>query len=154
MLNIKNLFCEIDGASVLKGVNLNVKGGEIHAIMGPNGSGKSTLASVIAGNEKYVITRGDLKFLNENIVDLAPELRSAMGLFLSFQYPVEIAGVSVSNFIKIAVNQKQKNNNLPPISSGELLKKMKENLHLLKMDSSFLSRCVNDGFSGGEKKKK
>ncbi len=153
MLSIKNLFCEVDGAPILNGVNLEVKRGEIHAIMGPNGSGKSTLASVIAGDEKYAITRGGLQFLNQDIIDLAPELRAAMGLFLSFQYPVEIPGVSVSNFVKLAVNEKRKNNDLKPMSAGDMLKKMKENLNLLKMDSSFLSRHINDGFSGGEKKR-
>lgn len=153
MLTIKNLFCTINNTPVLKGLSLNVKRGEVHAIMGPNGSGKSTLASVIAGNENYNITKGDIEFLNTSIVDLAPELRAAMGVFLSFQYPVEIPGVSVSNFIKIAINEKRKNNGLDPISSTKLLQEMKKNLKLLKMDSGFLSRYINDGFSGGEKKR-
>ena len=153
MLKIENLFCTINNTPVLKGLSLHVKRGEIHAIMGPNGSGKSTLASIIAGSEKYNISKGDIEFLNTSIIDLAPELRAAMGVFLSFQYPVEIPGVSVSNFIKIAINEKRKNNGLDPISSTKLLQEMKKNLELLKMDSSFLSRHINDGFSGGEKKR-
>jgi Fe-S cluster assembly ATP-binding protein len=153
MLKIQDLFCTINNTPVLKGLNLNVKAGEVHAIMGPNGSGKSTLASVIAGDDKYDVTNGNVEFLNKNIIDLAPELRAAMGVFLSFQYPVEIPGVSVSNFIKIAVNEKRKQNGLEPMSSTDLLQEMKKNLELLKMDSSFLSRYLNDGFSGGEKKR-
>ncbi|MAZ58052.1 MAG: Fe-S cluster assembly ATPase SufC [Flavobacteriales bacterium] len=153
MLRIQDLFCTINNTPVLKGLNLNVKAGEVHAIMGPNGSGKSTLASVIAGDDKYDVTNGNVEFLNKNIIDLAPELRAAMGVFLSFQYPVEIPGVSVSNFIKIAVNEKRKQNGLEPMSSTDLLQEMKKNLELLKMDSSFLSRYLNDGFSGGEKKR-
>ena len=153
MLKIQNLSCSINDTPVLKGLNLNVKAGEVHAIMGPNGSGKSTLASIIAGDEKYSITNGDVEFLNKSIIDLAPESRAAMGVFLSFQYPVEIPGVSVSNFIKIAVNEKRKQNGLEPMSSKELLEKMRKNLELLRMDSSFLSRYINDGFSGGEKKR-
>jgi len=153
MLKIQDLSCTINDTPVLKGLNLNVKAGEVHAIMGPNGSGKSTLASIIAGDEKYSITGGDVEFLNKSIVDLAPELRAAMGVFLSFQYPVEIPGVSVSNFIRIAINEKRKYNGLAPVSSTELLQEMKKNLELLKMYSSFLSRYINDGFSGGEKKR-
>ena len=153
MLKIKNLACTINDTPVLNGLNLNVKAGEVHAIMGPNGSGKSTLASIIAGDEKYTITNGDIELFNKSIIDLAPELRAAMGVFLSFQYPVEIPGVSVSNFIKIAVNEQRKHNGLDPMGSTELLQEMKKNLELLKMDSSFLSRYINDGFSGGEKKR-
>ncbi len=153
MLKIKNLACTINDTPVLNGLNLNVKAGEVHAIMGPNGSGKSTLASVVAGDEKYTITNGDIELFNKSIIDLAPELRAAMGVFLSFQYPVEIPGVSVSNFIKIAVNEQRKHNGLDPMGSTELLQEMKKNLELLKMDSSFLSRYINDGFSGGEKKR-
>ena len=152
MLKIKDLACTINGNPVLNGLNLNVKAGEVHAIMGPNGSGKSTLASIVAGDEKYTITSGDIELFNKSIIDLAPELRASMGVFLSFQYPVEIPGVSVSNFIKIAVNENRKQNGLDPMSSTELLQEMKKNLELLKMDSSFLSRYINDGFSGGEKK--
>ena len=152
MLKIKNLACTINDTPVLNGLNLNVKAGEVHAIMGPNGSGKSTLASIVAGDEKYTITNGDIELFNKSIIDLAPELRAAMGVFLSFQYPVEIPGVSVSNFIKIAVNEQRKHNGLHPMGSTELLQEMKKNLELLKMDSSFLSRYINDGFSGGEKK--
>ncbi|MAQ70147.1 MAG: Fe-S cluster assembly ATPase SufC [Flavobacteriales bacterium] len=153
MLKIKNLACTINDTPVLNGLNLNVKAGEVHAIMGPNGSGKSTLASIVAGDEKYTITNGDIELFNKSIIDLAPELRAAMGVFLSFQYPVEIPGVSVSNFIKIAVNEQRKHNGLDPMGSTELLQEMKKNLELLKMDSSFLSRYINDGFSGGEKKR-
>ena len=153
MLKIKDLACTINGNPVLNGLNLNVKAGEVHAIMGPNGSGKSTLASIVAGDEKYTITSGDIELFNKSIIDLAPELRASMGVFLSFQYPVEIPGVSVSNFIKIAVNENRKQNGLDPMSSTELLQEMKKNLELLKMDSSFLSRYINDGFSGGEKKR-
>ena len=153
MLNIKNLQCEINKTPVLKGVNLNINAGEVHAIMGPNGSGKSTLASIISGNENYTITGGSLNFLKENIVDMSPEERSHLGIFMSFQYPVEIPGVSVSNFIKTAVNEHRKKKGEQPLSSANLLKKMKSNLDLLKMNSSFLSRSMNAGFSGGEKKR-
>ena len=153
MLKIKNLACTINDTPVLNGLNLNVKAGEVHAIMGPNGSGKSTLASIVAGDEKYTITNGEIELFNKSIIDLAPELRAAMGVFLSFQYPVEIPGVSVSNFIKIAVNEQRKHNGLDPMGSTELLQEMRKKLELLKMDSSFLSRYINDGFSGGEKKR-
>ena len=153
MLKIKNLHCKIDDTKVLRGLNLTVNSGEVHAIMGPNGSGKSTLASIIAGNENYEITRGSIDFLNNDLLELSPEERSHLGIFLSFQYPVEIPGVSVSNFMKIAVNEHRKSKNLEPLKSAELLKEMKSNLSLLNMKHEFLSRSMNDGFSGGEKKR-
>ena len=153
MLKIKNLKCSINGSAVLKGLDLEVNAGEVHAIMGPNGSGKSTLASVISGNDNYDITDGEICFLNHSILDLSPEERSRRGIFMSFQYPVEIPGLSVSNFIKAAVAEHRKFNGLDPISSRDLLKNMKYNIDLLGMDPSFLSRSMNDGFSGGEKKR-
>ncbi len=153
MLKIKNLHCKINDTNVLKGLNLTVNAGEVHAIMGPNGSGKSTLASIIAGNENYEITKGSIDFLNNDLLELSPEERSHLGVFLSFQYPVEIPGVSVSNFMKIAVNEHRKSKNLEPLKSAELLKEMKSNLSLLNMKHEFLSRSMNDGFSGGEKKR-
>ena len=153
MLKIENLHCNINSKPVLKGLNLDVDFGEVHAIMGPNGSGKSTLAAIIAGNENYEITKGSISFLDQNLMDFSPEERSHLGVFLSFQYPVEIPGVSVSNFIKTAINEHRKVNSLPEMKSPDLLKLMKENLELLEMDSSFLSRSMNDGFSGGEKKR-
>ncbi len=153
MLKIQNLHCEINSVPVLKGIDLEVSEGEIHAIMGPNGSGKSTLASVIAGNENYQITKGDIYFFGENILDLSPEERSHIGIFLSFQYPIEIPGVSVSNFVKAAVNEHRKIKTLEALKSHELLQLMKKNLELLNMSPEFLSRSMNDGFSGGEKKR-
>ena len=153
MLKIENLKCSINDNPVLKGLNLSVKPGEVHAIMGPNGSGKSTLASVIAGNDNYDVDGGDINFDNQSILEISPEERARMGIFMSFQYPVEIPGVSVSNFIKAAVTAMRKFRGEKPLSSSDLLKAMKENLDLLKMDSGFLSRSMNEGFSGGEKKR-
>ena len=143
MLKIKNLHCQVAETAVLSGLNLTVKPGEIHAIMGPNGSGKSTLASTIAGDENYEINSGEIVFQNHSLIDFSPEERAALGIFLSFQYPVEIPGVSVSNFIKVAVNEQRKANGLEKLSSPELLKKMKQNIELLKMDASLLSRSIN-----------
>jgi len=154
MLKIKNLNVSTEtDFSILKNLNLSVNEGEVHAIMGPNGSGKSTLASVIAGDPKYVIKQGEVNFLNENLVNLDPEERAAMGLFLSFQYPVEIPGISLNNFIKTALNQKQKALNLKPFSAKQILEKIKENAEVLKIDLEFIKRSVNVGFSGGEKKR-
>ena len=153
MLKIENLKCSINENPVLKGLSLEVGPGEVHAIMGPNGSGKSTLASVIAGNDTYDVEQGDINFYNESILEFSPEERARKGIFMSFQYPVEIPGVSVSNFIKAAVTEKRKFMGEEPISSSELLKSMKENIELLKMDAGFLSRSMNEGFSGGEKKR-
>ena len=154
MLKIKNLNVSTEtDVSILKNLNLSVNQGEVHAIMGPNGSGKSTLASVIAGDPKYVIKKGGVSFLNENLINLDPEERAAIGLFLSFQYPVEIPGISLNNFIKTALNQKQKALNLKPLSAKKILEKIKENADILKIDLEFIKRSVNVGFSGGEKKR-
>ncbi len=153
MLSIKKLNCEISGHKILNGLDLEIGPGEVHAIMGPNGSGKSTLASVISGNENYEVTSGSIDFLKKNILELSPEERSHLGIFMSFQYPVEIPGVTVSNFIKAAMDEQKKGHGAKPLSAGELLSLMKENLALLNMDSAFLSRAMNDGFSGGEKKR-
>ena len=153
MLKIKNLKAEIDGIKILKGINLTVNAGEIHAIMGPNGSGKSTLSSVIAGKEEYEVTDGSIAFNNEDLLDLAPEERAHEGIFLSFQYPVEIPGISVSNFIKTSLNEQRKFRNLDPIATSELLRLMREKMKLLNIKQGYLSRNMNEGFSGGEKKR-
>ena len=153
MLKIKNLRSSINEKNVLKGLNLNVNPGEVHAIMGPNGSGKSTLASVVSGNEDHEVISGDISFMGESILDYSPEDRARAGIFLSFQYPVEIPGVSVSNFIKTSVNEVRKSKGLPQIKANELLKDMRAKLDLLSMSPDFLSRSLNDGFSGGEKKR-
>ena len=153
MLKIENLKAEIDGIKILKGINLTVNAGEIHAIMGPNGSGKSTLSSVIAGKEEYEVTDGSIAFNNEDLLDLAPEERAHEGIFLSFQYPVEIPGISVSNFIKTSLNEQRKYKNLDPIATSELLRLMREKMKLLNIKQGYLSRNMNEGFSGGEKKR-
>ena len=153
MLKIEDLHVSIEGKEILKGVSLEVKKGEIHAIMGPNGSGKSTLSSVIAGNEDYVVTKGNIYFNNENIEDLSPDERAHKGIFMSFQYPVEIPGVSVTNFIKTAINSNLKAKGLKEMPANEMLKKIREKANLLEIDSKFLSRSLNEGFSGGEKKR-
>ena len=153
MLKIENLKAEIDGIKILKGINLTVNTGEIHAIMGPNGSGKSTLSSVIAGKEEYEVTGGSIAFNNEDLLELAPEERANEGIFLSFQYPVEIPGISVSNFIKTSLNEQRKYKNLDPIATSELLRLMREKMKLLNIKQGYLSRNMNEGFSGGEKKR-
>ena len=153
MLKIKDLHASIEDTKILKGINLEVNAGEIHAIMGPNGSGKSTLSAVIAGNEDYEIDKGSVRFEEEDLLELAPEERAHKGLFLSFQYPVEIPGISVSNFIKTSLNQKRKGNGLDPISAPDLLKDMRKKMELLNIKKGYLSRDMNEGFSGGEKKR-
>lgn len=153
MLKIENLHASIDGKDILRGINLEVKPGEVHAIMGPNGSGKSTLASVVAGKEDYDIKEGSISFEGEDIIEMAPEDRAHMGLFLSFQYPVEIPGVSVTNFIKTAINESRKAKELDEMPASEMLAKIREKSSLLEIDRKFLSRSLNEGFSGGEKKR-
>lgn len=152
MLSIKNVEASVEGTQILKGLNLEVKAGEVHAIMGPNGSGKSTLASVLAGNEDYEVT-GEINFDGKDILDLAPEERAAEGLFLAFQYPVEIPGVSNVNFLKTAVNDIRAYKGLPPMEAKEFLKMLKEKQALVELDKKLTNRSVNEGFSGGEKKR-
>lgn len=153
MLQIKNLKAGLENKEILKGINLEIKAGEVHAIMGPNGSGKSTLSSVIAGKEEYEVTEGEIIFEGENIIELAPEERAHRGIFLSFQYPVEIPGVSVTNFVKTMVSETRKARGLEELSAGELLKTIREKAELLGIKKDFLSRSLNEGFSGGEKKR-
>ena len=153
MLKVENLHATVGDKEILKGINLEVKAGEVHAIMGPNGSGKSTLASVLAGNEKFTVTEGKVEFEGENLLDLPIEERSRKGLFLGFQYPVEIPGVSMANFMKSAVNEQRKYRGLEPLTAAEYLKMMKEKSAIVELDSKLTSRAVNEGFSGGEKKK-
>lgn len=154
MLEIKNLHARIeDGAQILKGINLEIKPGEVHAIMGPNGAGKSTLSSIIAGKEDYEVTEGEIIFDGGNIIEDAPEERAHKGIFLSFQYPVEIPGVSVTNFIKAALNENRKANGLEDMSAKEMLAMIREKSEQLGIKKDFLSRSLNEGFSGGEKKR-
>jgi Fe-S cluster assembly ATP-binding protein len=153
MLSIKNLHASIGDKEILKGINLEVKAGEIHAIMGPNGAGKSTLASIIAGNENYEVTNGEIELDGEDLGELAPEERAHKGVFLSFQYPVEIPGVSVTNFMKTAINETRKANGQEEMPANEMLKVIREKSELLEIDRKFLSRSLNEGFSGGEKKR-
>jgi Fe-S cluster assembly ATP-binding protein len=153
MLSIKNLHASIGDKEILKGINLEVKAGEIHAIMGPNGAGKSTLASIIAGNENYEVTEGAIILEGEDLRELAPEERAHKGVFLSFQYPVEIPGVSVTNFIRSAINETRKANGEEEMPANQMLKVIREKSELLEIDRKFLSRSLNEGFSGGEKKR-
>ncbi len=153
MLIVKNLHATINGKEILKGINLEIKDGETHAIMGPNGSGKSTLSAVLVGNPAYEVTEGEAWFNGKNLLEMKPEDRAHEGLFLSFQYPVEIPGVSMTNFMKAAVNEKRKYMGLEPLNGAELLKLMREKRKLVELDSKLASRSVNEGFSGGEKKR-
>ena len=154
MLTINNLHAKIeDGVDILKGINLEIKPGEVHAIMGPNGAGKSTLSSVIAGKEDYEVTDGEILFEGEDIVEDAPEERAHKGIFMSFQYPVEIPGVTVTNFIKTALNETRKANGLEEMSAKEMLGLIRENSEKLSIKKDFLGRSLNEGFSGGEKKR-
>jgi len=153
MLEIKDLHASVEDKEILKGINLEVKAGEVHAIMGPNGSGKSTLASVIAGKEEFEVTKGNVVLDGEDLEDVAPEERAHKGIFLSFQYPVEIPGVSVTNFMKTAINESRKGRGMEDMPANEMLKLIREKSELLEIDRKFLSRSLNEGFSGGEKKR-
>ena len=153
MLKIKNLKAGVEEIKILNGIDLSVNAGEVHAIMGPNGSGKSTLSAVIAGNESYEVDSGSIIFEGEDLLDLDPDQRAHKGVFLSFQYPVEIPGISVSNFLKSAISEKRKQLGMDPITAKDLLNKMKEKMELLNMKKGYLSRNMNEGFSGGEKKR-
>jgi len=153
MLTIDNLHVSVEGKTILNGINLDVKAGEVHAIMGPNGSGKSTLAAAIAGNESYEIAKGNILFKGENIIELSPEERAHRGIFMSFQYPVEIPGVTVTNFIKTSINSNLKARGENEMTANKMLKKIREKAALFEIDSKFLSRSLNEGFSGGEKKR-
>lgn len=153
MLTIDNLHVSVEGKPILNGINLDVKAGEVHAIMGPNGSGKSTLSLAIAGNEDYEVIKGDIIYKNENIIELAAEERAHKGIFMSFQYPVEIPGITVTNFIKTAINANLRARNEDEMPANIMLKKIREKAELLGINSQFLSRSLNEGFSGGEKKR-
>lgn len=153
MIEIKNLHASVDGKEILKGINLRVNAGEVHAVMGPNGSGKSTLASVLAGRADYEVTDGEVLFNGKNLLELSPEERAREGVFVAFQYPVEIPGVSTANFLKTAVNEVRKHRGQDPLDAMEFLTLMKQRAALVEMDPSFFSRSLNEGFSGGEKKR-
>ena len=153
MLSIKNIHASVEEKKILKGINLEVKAGEVHAIMGPNGSGKSTLASILAGREDYNVTEGSVYFLGKDMLEMSPEERAREGLFLAFQYPVEIPGVSTTNFIKTALNEKRKYHGEQPLDAVSFLKLMKQKMELVEIDKSLTIRSMNEGFSGGEKKR-
>ena len=153
MLEIKNLHANVNGKEILKGIDLSVKAGEVHAIMGPNGSGKSTLSSVLVGNPAFEVTQGEVIFNGKNLLELDPEDRSREGIFLSFQYPVEIPGVSMVNFMRAALNEHRKYNGFEPVSATDFLKLMREKRAIVELDNKLASRSVNEGFSGGEKKR-
>ena len=153
MLEVKNLHASINGKEILKGINLTIKDGETHAIMGPNGSGKSTLSAVLVGNPLYEVTEGEAWFNGKNLLEMKPEDRAQEGLFLSFQYPVEIPGVSMTNFMRAAINEKRKFQGLDPLNAAEFIKLMREKRKIVELDSKLSNRSVNEGFSGGEKKR-
>lgn len=153
MLEIKDLHAEIAGKEILKGLNLRIKPGEVHAIMGPNGAGKSTLSNVLSGHPAYRVTSGSVTFHGKDLLSMPAEVRAREGLFMSFQYPVEIPGVSMTNFMRAAVNEQRKHRGLEALTSGEFLKMMKEKRGMVELDSKLANRSVNEGFSGGEKKK-
>lgn len=153
MLSIKNLHASVDGKEILRGINLDINAGEVHAIMGPNGSGKSTLSSVLAGRPDYEVTEGEVEFMGRNLLEFSPEERAGEGIFLAFQYPIEIPGLTTTNFIKTAVNEVRKYRGEESLDAVQFLKKMKEKMALVNIDQSLLSRSLNEGFSGGEKKR-
>ncbi|MEG0655474.1 MAG: Fe-S cluster assembly ATPase SufC [Mucinivorans sp.] len=153
MLNIKNLHATVDGREILRGINLTVNAGETHAIMGPNGAGKSTLASVLAGNEKFTVTQGSVEFRGKDLLSLPIEARAAEGLFLGFQYPVEIPGVSMANFLRLAINEQRKYRGQEPLGAADFLRMMKEKAAIVELGDKLMNRMVNEGFSGGERKR-
>ncbi|MBQ0082147.1 MAG: Fe-S cluster assembly ATPase SufC [bacterium] len=153
MLEIKNLHAKIAGKEILKGLNLTIKAGEVHAIMGPNGAGKSTLSNVLSGHPAYEVTEGEIWFCGKNLLEMPAEVRAREGIFMSFQYPVEIPGVSMTNFMRAAVNEQRKHRGMEPLSSGDFLKMMREKRQMVELDSKLANRAVNEGFSGGEKKR-
>src|ERR1700743_3222276 len=153
MLTIKNLHAEVEDKQILKGINLTVNPGEVHAIMGPNGSGKRSLASVLAGKENYEVTEGEVRFQDKDLLDMAPETRAREGVFLAFQYPIEIPGVSNINFLKTALSEIRAYKNLPPLDSKEFLRMSREKQNLVEFDAKLVNRSLNEGFSGGEKKR-